>query len=149
MKRTPWISLPAAAVLALVLAPACRRAETATIETKSETKSTNPDGSKTTTSTETKQIGSTVASTTETNVGGPNRGKIEDETVVGTVTDFGPGKRIVVLTGDGARHSYDLDDKNTSASVDSAVTVGTKVRLDTTRAADGRRAIRVIPVADR
>jgi uncharacterized protein len=147
MKRTPWILLLAAAALAV--GPACRKAETATIESKSETKSTNPDGSKTTTSTETKQIGSTVASTTETNVGGPNHGKIEDETVVGTVTDLNPGKRIVVLTGDGARHSYDLDDKNTSASVDRAVTVGTKVRLDTTKATDGRRAIRVIPVADK
>jgi len=146
MKRTPWIPLLAAA--ALILAAACKRAEPATVETKSETKSTNPDGSKTTTSTETKQVGSTVASTTETNVGGPNHGKIEDETVVGTVTDFGPGKRIVVLTGDGARHTYDLDDKNTSASVDRAVTVGTKVRLDATKAADGRRAIRVIPAED-
>ena len=149
MKRTHWISLLTAAVAALAVAPACHRAETPAIETKSETKSTNPDGSKTTTSTETKQIGSTVASTTETNVGGPNRGKIEDETVIGTVTDLNPGKKIVVLTGDGARHSYDLDDKNTSASVDRAVTVGTKVRLDTTKATDGRRAIRVIPVADR
>jgi hypothetical protein len=143
----PWISLLAAAAV-IALAPACKRAEPS-IETKSETKSTNPDGSKTTTSTETKQVGSTVASTTETNVGGPNHGKIEDETVVGTVTDFGPGKRIVVLTGDGARHTYDLDDKNTSASVDRSVAVGTKVRLDATKAADGRRAIRVIPVADR
>ncbi|HEV8117312.1 MAG TPA: hypothetical protein VGQ32_02240 [Thermoanaerobaculia bacterium] len=147
MKRTPWISLLTAAAV-IALAPACKRAEPS-IETKSETKSTNPDGSKTTTSTETKQVGSTVASTTETNVGGPNRGKIEDETVVGTVTDFGPGKRIVVLTGDGARHTYDLDEKNTSASVDRSVAVGTKVRLDATKAADGRRAIRVIPVADR
>lgn len=147
MKRTPWIPLLAAAALAF--APACRRAETAAVETKSETKSTNPDGSKTTTSTETKQIGSTVASTTETNVGGPNGGKIEDATVIGTVTDFNPGKRIVVLTGDGARHSYDLDEKDTSASVDRAVTVGTKVRLDTTKASDGRRAIRVVPVANR
>jgi uncharacterized protein len=147
MKRMPWISLLAAAAV-IALAPACKRAEPS-IETKSETKSTNPDGSKTTTSTETKQVGSTVASTTETNVGGPNHGKIEDETVVGTVTDFGPGKRIVVLTGDGARHTYDLDDKNTSASVDRSVAVGTKVRLDATKAADGRRAIRVIPVADR
>jgi uncharacterized protein len=147
MKRMHWISLLAAAAV-IALAPACKRAEPS-IETKSETKSTNPDGSKTTTSTETKQVGSTVASTTETNVGGPNHGKIEDETVVGTVTDFGPGKRIVVLTGDGARHTYDLDDKNTSASVDRSVAVGTKVRLDATKAADGRRAIRVIPVADR
>jgi hypothetical protein len=147
MKRTPWIPLLAAA--ALVLAAGCRRAETAAVETKSEAKSTNPDGSKTTTSTETKQVGSTVASTTETNVGGPGGGKMEDETVIGTVTDLNPGKRIVVLTGDGARHSYDLDQKDTSASVDRNVTVGTKVRLDTTKASDGRRAIRVVPVADR
>jgi hypothetical protein len=147
MNRKPAITLLVAILFTLL--PACRRAETPQVETKAETKSTNPDGSKTTTSTETKQIGSTVASTTETNVGGPHRGKVEDETVIGTVTDFGVGKRIVVLTGDGAKHSYDLDDKNTSASVDRAVTVGTKVRLDATKAADGRRAIRVVPVAAR
>ncbi|HEY6050758.1 MAG TPA: hypothetical protein VIZ58_05870 [Thermoanaerobaculia bacterium] len=147
MNRKTAISLLVAILFGLSLA--CRRAETPQVETKAETKSTNPDGSKTTTSTETKQIGSTVASTTETNVGGPNGGKIEDETVIGTVTDFNPGKRIVVLTGDGARHSYDLDQKDTSASVDRAVTVGTKVRLDTTKASDGRRAIRVVPVANR
>jgi hypothetical protein len=147
MNRKPAIPLLVAALLAL--SPACRRAETPQVETKSETKSTNPDGSKTTTSTETKQIGSTVASTTETNVGGPNRGKIEDETVVGTVTDFGVGKRIVILTGDGAKHSYDLDDKKTSASIDRAVTVGTKVRLDATKSTDGFRQIRVVPVGAR
>ena len=147
MNRKSWITLLVATLFTLL--PGCRRAETPRVETKAETKSTNPDGSKTTTSTETKQIGSTVASTTETNVGGPNRGKIEDETVIGTVTEFGVGKRIVVLTGDGAKHSYDLDEKETTVSIDRAVAVGTKVRLDTTKSADGRRAIRVVPVADR
>ena len=127
----------------------CRRAETPRVETKSETKSTNPDGSKTTTTTESKQVGSTLASTTETSVGGPNAGKTETETVVGTVTELGPGKRIVILTGDGGKHSYDLDDKKTSASIDRSVAVGTKVRLDAVKESDGRRSLQVVPVADR
>ena len=32
--------------------------------------------------------------------------------------DFAAGKRIVVLTGDGSKHDYDLADKKTSATVD-------------------------------
>lgn len=139
--------LGSAAVLAGLVA--CHRTETPRVETKSETKSTNADGSRTTTSTETRQVGSTIASTTETTVGGPNRGKLESETVVGTVTELTAGKRIVVLTGDGTKHAYDLDNKKMSASVDPSVTVGTKVRLDTTKDNDGRRSLQVVPVADR
>jgi hypothetical protein len=147
MNRLRHASFLAAVFLAAVFA--CRRAETPRVETKSETKSTNPDGSKTTTTTESKQVGSTLASTTETTVGGPNHGKMETETVVGTVTELGPGKRIVILTGDGGKHSYDLADKKTSASIDRSVTVGTKVRLDATKENDGRRSLQVVPVTDR
>lgn len=147
MSRIGWISLVTAALLATPLA--CRKAETPKVETKSETKSTNADGSKTTTTTETKQIGSTLAATTETKGGGPKGGRTESETVVGTVTDFGPGKRIVVLTGDGTKHSYDLDDKKTVSSIDPRVAVGTKVQLDSTKDNDGRRSVRVVPVAGR
>ena len=135
------------AAISLVSA-GCRRSEAPRVETKAETKSTNPDGSKTTTTTETRQVGSTLASTTETTVGGPNRAKTEDETVVGTVTELTVGKRLVILTGDGEKHSYDLDDK-TVAAIDRAVTVGTKVRLDSTKDNEGRRSVRVAPVRDR
>lgn len=147
MTRTTWISLLSAVLLASTTA--CRRAETPKVESKTETTSTNANGGKTTTTTETKQIGSTVAVTTETNARGADGGKTESETVVGTVTDLGPGKRIVVLTGDGKKHSYDLDDKKMAASIDPRVAVGTKVRLDSTKDNDGRRSLRVVPAADR
>lgn len=146
MIRMRTIPLLVAAVS--IVSAGCRNSEVPKVETKAETKSTNPDGSKTTTTTETKQIGSTLASTTETTVGGPNRAKTEDETVVGTVTELAAGKRLVILTGDGDKHSYDLDDK-TVASIDRGVTVGTKVRLDATKDNEGRRSLRVVPVRDR
>ncbi|MEO8191097.1 MAG: hypothetical protein ABI682_12210 [Acidobacteriota bacterium] len=137
-------------LLAALLIPAlaCNKAETPKVESKTETKSTNADGSKSTTTTETTQIGSTVAVTTETRAGGAKGGKTESETVVGTVTELGAGKSIVVLTGDGVKHSYDLD-KKTVASIDPRVTVGTKVRLDTTKDNDGRRSLTVMPAANR
>lgn len=140
---------PSLLVAALLFpALACNRSETPKVESKTETKSTNADGSRSTTTTETKQIGSTVAVTTETRAGGAKGGKTESETVVGTVTELGAGKSIVVLTGDGVKHSYDLD-KKTVASIDPRVAVGTKVRLDTTKDNDGRRSLTVVPVGDR
>ncbi len=147
MTRTRGISLLTAVLLASSFG--CRRAETPKVESKTETTSTNADGGKTTTTTETKQVGSTVAVTTETNARGVDGGKTESETIIGTVTDFGPGKRIVVLTGDGKKHSYDLDDKKTGSSIDPRVAVGTKVRLDATKDSDGRRSLRVVPAAER
>ncbi|MCA1582727.1 MAG: hypothetical protein LC796_15315 [Acidobacteria bacterium] len=145
MKLNP--SLLAAGLLVSTFA--CHRAETPKVESKTETKSTNADGSRSTTTTETKQVGSTVAVTTETRAGGARGGKSESETVIGTVTDLGPGKSIVVLTGDGEKHSYDLGDKKTVASIDPRIAVGTKVRLDTTKDNDGRRSLTVVPVAER
>jgi len=127
----------------------CRKKETPQVETKSETKSTNPDGSRTTTTTETKQIGSTVISTTETtDSGDKRREKFGSETVVGTVTEYGPGKRIVILTGDGSKHDYDLSEKKTTSSIDRRVTVGTKVQLDLARDDSGRRTIHVVPAQE-
>ncbi len=145
MKFTP--SLLAAGLL--VSAVACHRTETPKVESKTETKSTNADGSRSTTTTETKQVGSTVAVTTETRAGGAGGGKSASETVIGTVTELGPGKSIVVLTGDGEKHSYDLGDKKTVASIDPRIAVGTKVRLDTTKDNEGRRSLTVVPVAER
>ncbi|MDQ2869858.1 MAG: hypothetical protein M3S32_03875 [Acidobacteriota bacterium] len=145
MKINPLL-LAAGLVISTI---ACQRTETPKVESKTETKSTNADGSRSTTTTETKQVGSTVAVTTETRAGGARGGKSESETVIGTVTDLGPGKSIVVLTGDGEKHSYDLGDKKTVASIDPRVAVGTKVRLDTTKDNDGRRSLTVVPVAER
>jgi hypothetical protein len=73
--------------------------------------------------------------------------KTENETVIGTVTEYGSGKNLVILTGDGKKHDYDLADKKTVSSVDSRITVGTKVRLDSSKDDSGNRSLQVVPVS--
>lgn len=147
--RSRFISLPAAGLAAIVMAGAgCAKASAPKVETKAETKSTSPDGSQARTTTESKQFGSTLVSKTERTADtGKGKEKSVEETVVGTVTAFSAGKRIVILTGDGAKHDFDLADKNTTATVDGRVTIGTKVELDLARDGGGNRSIRVVPVA--
>jgi hypothetical protein len=147
--RFPVSSLLAAGLAASVAAGAgCGKASAPRVETKAETKSTNPDGSRATTTTDSKQFGSTLVSKTErTDDSGKRKEKSVEETVVGTVTDFTAGKRIVILTGDGSKHDFDLADKKTSATVDRRITVGTKVQLDMARDDSGNRSIRVVPAA--
>jgi hypothetical protein len=145
-------ALPVSLLTILLVLPGggCRKNEPPRVEQKVETKSTNPDGTTSKTTTETKQYGSTLVSTTErTEAGTKGKEKSENETVVGTVTEYTAGKKIVVLTGDGKKHDYDLDDKKTTASVDARVTVGTKIRLDLTRDNSGNRSIRAVPAPDR
>jgi hypothetical protein len=146
MRRTRFLSLLSSTLLAAAVA--CSKSETPQVETKSETKSTNPDGSRLTTTTESKQVGSTLAATTETKQSGDGQKmKTENETVIGTVTEYGPGKNLVILTGDGKKHDYDLADKKTVSSVDSRITVGTKVRLDSSKDDSGNRSLQVVPVS--
>jgi len=134
------------AVLLFLPAGGCRKNEPPKVEQKIETKSTNADGTTSKTTTETKQYGSTLVSTTErTEAGAKGKEKSENETVVGTVTEYTAGKKIVVLTGDGKKHDYDLDDKKTTASVDPRVTVGTKVQLELARDNSGNRSLHVSP----
>src|SRR6266540_685131 len=63
MRRVAVASLLGFALLA---AAACEKKAEPRLEVKSEAKSTSPDGAKTTTTTETLQVGSTLAGTTET-----------------------------------------------------------------------------------
>jgi hypothetical protein len=148
MRRTQFSCLLASALLAGALA--CAKSEAPQVENKSETKSTNPDGSRATTTTESKQVGSTLAATTETKETGEGRNrKLEDETVIGTVTEYTAGKKLVILTGDGKKHDWDLNDKKTTASIDSRVSVGSKVRLDSTKDDSGNRSLQVAPVSGR
>jgi hypothetical protein len=145
----PFVSLLASTLL-IASFLGCHKSETPQTETKSQTKSTNPDGSRTTTTTESKQVGSTLAATTETKESGEGRkGKMESETVIGTVTEYDPGKKLVILTGDGKKHDFDLADKKTTSSIDSRITVGTKVQLDSTRDDSGNRSLRVVPASGR
>jgi hypothetical protein len=146
------IALPVSLLTVLLVLPAggCRKNDLPKVEQKVETKSTNADGTTSKTTTETKQFGSTLVSTTErTEAGGKGKEKSENEIVVGTVTDYGAGKRIVILTGDGKKHDYDLADKKTTSSVDPRVTVGTKVRLDLARDNSGSRSLRIVPAPER
>lgn len=148
MRRMQYSCLLASALLAGALA--CARSEAPQVENKSETKSTNPDGSRATTTTESKQVGSTLAATTETKESGQGRSeKTQSETVIGTVTEYTAGKKLVILTGDGKKHDWDLDDKKTTSSVNPHVTVGSKVRLDSTRDDSGNRSLLVEPVSGR
>jgi hypothetical protein len=146
------IALPVSLLTVLLVLPAggCRKNEPPKVEQKVETKSTNPDGTTSKTTTETKQFGSTLVSTTErTEAGAKGKEKSKNETVVGTVTEYTAGKKIVVLTGDGKKHDYDLDDKKMVSSVDPRVTVGTKVHLDLARDNSGNRSLQVIPAGER
>lgn len=148
MRRTQFSFFVASALLAGVLA--CTKSEAPQVENKSETKSTNPDGSRATTTTESKQVGSTLAATTETKESGQGRNeKTKVETVIGTVTEYTAGKKLVILTGDGKKHDWDLDDKKTTSSVNPRVTVGSKVRLDSTRDDSGNLSLQVEPVSGR
>jgi hypothetical protein len=149
MRTTHTISLFAAIVAAALFSGAgCAKGSAEKVESTSTTTHTNADGSKSKVTTDTKQYGSTLVSKTEeTDNTGKGKEKRVEETVVGTVTAFTAGKKIVVLTGDGSRHDYDLDDKKTSARVDRNVTVGTKVQLTLARDDAGNRTIRVVPTA--
>ena len=92
--------------------------------------SERPDTTKTTTQTETTQVGSTSASTSETKVDTPyGATKSVTNTFVGTVTVFEVGKSIEVMTGNKETHSFVLDGKNDMVAIDPAITVGSKVQL--------------------
>ena len=85
---------------------------------------------RTTTQTETKQVGSTTESTTETKVDTPfGESKSVTNSYLGTITEFKPGKSIEVMTGNKNTHSFELDGKNVVVSIDPAVAVGSKVLL--------------------
>ena len=89
-----------------------------------------PDTTKTTTETKTTKVGSTVASTTETKVDTAFGDTTSvTNTYVGTVTVFEAGKTIQVMTGNKDTHSFPLDGKNDTLSIDPSVAVGSKVKL--------------------
>ena len=112
----------------LVVTAACGDSSPA-VEKKSESTTQSPEGTVKTT-TESKQVGTTLEAKTETKTdtssGVVNR---KTETFVGTVTIFTAGKKIEVLTGEKATHSFDLDDKGVSYSVDGSVEVGKRVTV--------------------
>jgi hypothetical protein len=85
---------------------------------------------KTTSQTETKHVGTTEESTTETKVAtseGDTRSVTN--TYLGTVTAFKPGQSIEVMTGNKNTHSFALDGKNDVVVIDPATAIGSKVQL--------------------
>jgi hypothetical protein len=131
--------------IVLLAGAGCAKKEEPRFEVKSQAKSTNADGGKTTTTTESLQVGSTLAGTTETTSNTANgKAKSETETVIGTVTAYKPNKEIEVLTGDNKKHDFALDQKDSRVEVDTRITVGTKVQLVQEKDSAGRKMIRVV-----
>ncbi|MEO8195520.1 MAG: hypothetical protein ABI689_02235 [Thermoanaerobaculia bacterium] len=134
----------AALLIALMGATvACNQSAPDTVKSESRTKVQTPEGTQTTTST-TEQVGSTSTSKTETEVKTPE-GTVESklETVVGTVTLYTAGKKIEILTGESDTHSFDLSDAKVRFTIDPAVVVGSKVKLDQRTQDNGDKEVEV------
>ena len=102
------------------------------------------DTTKTTTETTTKQVGSTLASTTETKVDSAyGDTKSVTNTYVGTVTVYEVGKSIEVMTGNKETHAFALDGKNDMLVIDPSVVVGARVQLVEEKGAEGFHKIAV------
>ncbi|MHB8797395.1 MAG: hypothetical protein ACYDBY_02915 [Thermoanaerobaculia bacterium] len=112
----------------LALAAACSSAPNS-VKTTTESTTRVAGGSVKTTS-ETKEVGTTLVGTSETKADTRyGTSKSKTETVVGTVTSYTAGKRIEVMTGDKNMHSFDLNDKDITYSVDGYVAVGERVTV--------------------
>lgn len=140
MRTISYLALLVALMGATV---ACTQSAPDTVKSESKTKVQTPAGTETTESTS-KQVGSTSASTTETKLKSAE-GTVESkmETVVGTVTEFTAGKKIEILTGDNAKHAFDLDDADVIYSVDPQVAVGSKVKLEQSTNDAGKKVVTV------
>lgn len=102
------------------------------------------DTTKTTTQTETKQVGTTSQSTSETRVAtAEGESKSVTNTYVGTLTVLTPGKSIEVMTGNKELHSFALDGKDDTLVIDPAAAVGSKVTLIEEKGYQGVRRITV------
>jgi hypothetical protein len=121
---------------------ACNRAPD-TVKSESKTKVETPQGTQVTETT-TEQVGSTMASTTETKLKTPDS-TIESkvETVLGTVSEYKAGEKIEIITGDNDKHSFDLDDAKVIYSIDPAIVVGSKVKLDQRTNDKGEKVVEV------
>lgn len=133
---------PSALAAALILAAGACAKQPGTVS-KSESTTQTAQGEVKTTQ-ESKQVGNTLEAKTETKAdtaGGTVKGTIE--TYVGTVTVYEPGKKIEVMTGEKKTHSFALDGRETTAAVDAAVAVGSRVRLTEQTGDDKSRRVTV------
>jgi hypothetical protein len=89
-----------------------------------------PDTTRTSTQTDTKQVGSTSESTSQTKVGtSSGETTFVTNSYQGTVTAFVPGKSIEVMTGNKETHSFALDGKTDVLVIDPITAVGSKILL--------------------
>ena len=130
----------------LAIATACGQAPDTTVKKTESTTQTSGGTVKTTS--ETKQVGTTLETKSESTAetaSGTLKAKVE--TIVGTVTVFTAGKKIEVMTGEKKMHSFNLDDKDVVYTVDHTVVVGQRVTVIDETGADKVRRITVKPGA--
>jgi hypothetical protein len=118
--------LSSAGLLAVVTACG-QSSDSVTKKTESTTQAS--EGTVKTTN-ETKQVGTTLEAKSETKAETPSGTvKSKTETIVGTVPVFTAGTTIEVMTGEKKMHSFNLDDKDVTYSVDGKVAVGKRVTV--------------------
>jgi len=130
----------------LAIATACGPSPDTTVKKTESTTQTSGGTVKTTS--ETRQVGTTLETKSETTsdtASGTLKAKVE--TIVGTVTVFTAGKKIEVMTGEKKMHSFNLDDKDVVYTVDHTVAVGQRVTVIDETGADKVRRITVKPGA--
>jgi hypothetical protein len=126
----------------LGVATACGPSPDTTVKKTEST--TQTSGGTVNTTSESKQVGTTLETKSETkSETASGTAKSTTETTVGTVTAFTPGKNIEVMTGEKKMHSFSLDDKDVVYSVDHAVAVGQRVTVIDETGADKVRHITV------
>ncbi len=114
--------------------------------TTTETKQTSADGNTNTQKTESKEVGTTLQSTTTTTADtSAGAVKAVTNTFIGTVTIYTPGKSIEVMTGNKETHSFALDGKDSIVAIDRATVVGSKVMLVEDKGENGFHKITVTP----
>ena len=100
-----------------------------TVEKKSESTTETSEGTVRTTS-ESTQVGTTLEAKSETTVDtGSGTVSSKTVTIVGTVTVFTAGEKLEVMTGDKTMHSFKLDDKDITFSIDGNPAVGKRVTV--------------------
>ncbi len=100
-------------------------------------------------STATTAPGTTQEKTTEKTVKNPNAPNTKTKTVsvIGTVKEYDAGKTIKIATSKHHTKSFDLAAKDTTATVDPNVAVGSKVKLVDKKDDSGNHTITVEPYA--
>jgi hypothetical protein len=127
--------LPSALAAGLLVAVVACSKQPPAVEQKSESTVQTAQGQVKTTQ-ESKQVGNTLEAKTETKTdtaGGTVKGAVE--TIVGTVTQYEPGKKKM--------HSIALDAHDTAVAIDATVAVGSRVRLTDQTGDDKTRRITV------